>query len=150
MIFLSNLFFLSKIFFDRDPRNCLNCESFLKTAYYRCHRHYCSYNIILEKLKTHPLKLRRDKLEAMFLYKVLNHHIDCPDLLEQIYFRVPTFRSRSKALFQLPCVRTNAGKRAPLYRMCSTYNASFVSLDPFNTSICCYRRGVEHALSCLP
>ena len=75
----------------------------------------------------------------MYLYNLCHNYIDCTELVNQIYYRIPSTstRIREKYPHQLfaagPC-RTNSGKRAPLHRMVQVYNKSLSNIDIFVTS----------------
>ena len=47
---------------------------------------------IIYKIPT--LESRRLNTDVLFIHKLLNNKIDCPDLLEQIYFKIPVFNTR--------------------------------------------------------
>jgi hypothetical protein len=47
------------------------------------------------------LKTRRLVFDANFVYKILNGKIDCPELLQKIDLKVPSFNSRHNPLFAI-------------------------------------------------
>lgn len=79
----------------------------------------------------------------MFLYKIINYHIDSPFLLENIMFRCPrTATSRScktSNLFYLPCIMQNYVSNTFLFRSLDIFNKKFCNLDPFATSLLSFK-----------
>lgn len=121
-------------------------KKFLKMTSYRCYGGNNYIDKLINDFKFLPLEKRRIKLESVFLYKLLNDHIGCSELLEKINFRVPSIVTRSKALFSLKTCRTNAGHRSPLYRMCLRHNKLFSDIDIFSLSLGKYRKDIVEAL----
>lgn len=102
-------------------------RKFLKLLYLRCEGVYpergYDYNLLLTKFNFVSLNYRRCLISLKFLYNLLNNHIDCPRLLQEVYFYVPRLNSRqSDTFYNLGC-RTNLGKKSPIYVMCSTFNS---------------------------
>ncbi|KAG8259082.1 hypothetical protein J6590_017251 [Homalodisca vitripennis] len=63
------------------------------------------------------LSLRRDVMEQMFLRGLVQGRVDSGEGLGVISFRVPSFNSGGRLLFELPHVRTVAHASSPLLRM---------------------------------
>ncbi|KAG8304399.1 hypothetical protein J6590_094811 [Homalodisca vitripennis] len=68
------------------------------------------------------LSLRRDVMEQMFLRGLVQGRVDSAEGLGVISFRVPSFNSRGRLLFELPHVRTVAQASSPLLRMVRSHN----------------------------
>ncbi|KAG8323819.1 hypothetical protein J6590_106614 [Homalodisca vitripennis] len=68
------------------------------------------------------LSLRRDVMEQMFLRGLVQGRVDSAEGLGVISFRVPSFNSRGRLLFELPHVRTVAHASSPLLRMVRSHN----------------------------
>lgn len=68
------------------------------------------------------LVLRRLTTDLSFIYKLLNSKIDCPDLLEQIYLKVPVFNSSQAHLFFSNFSKNNFIYYSPLNRMLISCN----------------------------
>jgi len=48
------------------------------------------------------LKTRRLDDDVMFVYKLLNGDIDCPEILQKIGLKVPSFNSRHNPPYAIP------------------------------------------------
>ncbi|KAG8271492.1 hypothetical protein J6590_060409 [Homalodisca vitripennis] len=72
------------------------------------------------------LNLRKDVMEQMFLRGLVQGRVDSAEGLGVISFRVPSFNSRGRLLFELPHVRTVAHASSPLLRMIPTTSSSVV------------------------
>jgi hypothetical protein len=70
-----------------------------------------------------------------FIYKLINSHIDCPELLTKIKFKVSTFNSCNHLLFHVNCHHQNYSYYSPLNRMCMYCNNSSNSII-FNDTPC--------------
>lgn len=112
-------------------------KKFLRALYHRltgANTFRMSYTPLLRKFKFTTLANRRLLLDAVTLHDICTSHYDCPQLLSQVNFRAPSRITRSQALFDiLPC-QGNAGVRAPLRRICDTYNRQFLTVDIFSNS----------------
>ncbi|XP_046677242.1 uncharacterized protein LOC124365314 [Homalodisca vitripennis] len=60
----------------------------------------------LNLLRLHPLVVRREVADVVFLYEFLNFVVVCPPLLERIAFRLPS-GTRSRRLFELSHLNRN-------------------------------------------
>lgn len=94
-----------------------------------------SYEARLTAYSLKSLNDRRKISDVMFLYKVINGFILCPDFLTNINIAVPRKGSRlcNRRTFTLPHTRTNVGQHSPLYRMLSFYNGMRLSIDIFDS-----------------
>lgn len=84
------------------------------------------------------LKHRREIADAIFLFKILNNLIDCPDLISLINFKIKAKQTRNNDLFALKTFKSNIGKNCPINRMlslASSLNNSPLNIDFFNTNI---------------
>jgi len=79
--------------------------------------------------KVLPLSSRRSISDVVQLYKILNCHNDCIDLLSGINLNVPQRDLRSTRLFSSVIPRTNIYLNSPTIRMITTYNKSFSDID---------------------
>lgn len=96
--------------------------------------------------KLMSLKDRRNLMDAMFLYNILNNNLDSPTLLASINFSVPTRRTRHTPLFSLPHLSTNYAMNAPVNRICAKFNKIFSSVDIFNTSKYAFKKAITDIL----
>lgn len=76
---------------------------------------------LCERFTSYSLANRRKLQYIKFLYKVVNHRIDCPAITSLLNFRVPRISSRNHHLFLPQTYRTNMYKSSPLYQMLSSY-----------------------------
>lgn len=127
-------------------------RKFLRSMHYRCFRSKSSYDVLLQKYSLPTLKMRRMLLDQMLLFNICHHKFDCTKLVNQIYIHVP-FRSyqrdtRKRNLFAPAPCKTNAGERAPLRRIMSSYNDHFSNIELFSTSPASFKKEV-HGLTML-
>lgn len=120
-------------------------RKFLKSVNYRCCRSKSSYAKSLAKFSLCTLEHRRLLLDEIFLYKLCHNAFDCNNLTNQIYYRLPSRSKRIQEsyphrLFMTDPSRTNAGLRAPLNRIVSTYNTHFDDLDIFILPLSSFRK----------
>lgn len=80
------------------------------------------------------LEERRQMLDVCLLHDILHNRLDNPELVENIYFNVPKYRTRHTSLFSTPFHRTNYGKNAVFTRMVRLFNNKFSNLDLFSVS----------------
>lgn len=99
---------------------------FLKSASYILDHIYppvgFSHSLLLSRFDVHELAIRRSAHQVIFLYKVLNNLLNCPDLLSNVNLRIPRLSARSSNVLCLPTPRTNVLMSSPLYQMISQYN----------------------------
>jgi hypothetical protein len=79
--------------------------------------HYC-YSLALEELKLHTLRMRRHRLDALFLTQVYFGLKFCPSVLEIVGLRVPAQYIRDLALFNA----CSSCKNCPSARCASPVN----------------------------
>jgi hypothetical protein len=60
------------------------------------------------------LKTKRLVFDATFVYKILNGKIDCPELLQQIDLKVPSFNSKHNPSFATQQSKTNYFSNGPM------------------------------------
>ena len=77
---------------------------------------------LLNRFNFLPLKNARTCASLLFLYKLCNNCIDCPELLVKLNFLVRQVSTRNTDLFYLNTPNTNLFKKSPLYQTCSHYN----------------------------
>jgi hypothetical protein len=82
--------------------------------------HYC-YTLALQELNLHTLRMRRQRVDAVFLTKVYSGSKFCPSVLETVGLRVPPRRIRDFALFSVCC----SCKNCPSARCASAANVVF-------------------------
>ncbi|KAG7305587.1 hypothetical protein JYU34_009672 [Plutella xylostella] len=102
----------------------------------RLHYKFTEYNASCISLET-----RREHRDQLFLFKLLNNHIDSPYLVSRLSLRCPRFLSRSAGrLFSTPVCKRNYTENRFIIRACNKYNTTYNKLDLFNTSLNCFKR----------
>ena len=92
------------------------------------------YRTLCQELNLPLLGERRLLFDACFLYKLVNNMIDCPSLLEQVHFHVPT-TTRRKDLFYVSSARVDVRKNSLIPRAMKTYNTATNVLPDLDTSM---------------
>lgn len=89
-----------------------------------------SYESGLKLFRMNSLCKRRELLDALFMHKLFQHKIDCPELLSQFKFRSP-LRIPRKPIAPLcpPARRTVSGSNSPVPRLSKLVNSLSDSLD---------------------
>lgn len=123
-------------------------KRYIRTLQYRLNTPKLNYENALAHFTYGTLRSRRTQLEGTVLHNICHSRYDCPDLLSQLQFRVPGRATRCDSLFHLPVARTNAGLRAPLYRLCDSRDRVFHSLDIFASSSSQYKHSIMNMLNC--
>jgi len=91
--------------------------------------------IVADYCGIQQLSSRRLFNDVSYVYKLINNHVDCPEPLSKISFKVPTFNSRNNSLFHIDFHCQNYSYYGPLNRMLMSTN-KFVNSDFFNDSLC--------------
>lgn len=90
-----------------------------------------------------PLPDRRTANDLIFLYKIVNGIIDCPELLSDIDFLVPR-NTRYKSIFSMRVQPTNYAHHHGTSRLLRTGSKSSQSLDFFWPSLRSFKTAVRH------
>lgn len=90
-------------------------------------------------IRLESLSGRRCNAKLIFLFDLLNGHIDAPNILSAVGFSVPLRQLRSHDLFNVPFHRTNYGFFGPLSSMVSIANRAGDRFN-FNVSKHCFKR----------
>lgn len=89
-----------------------------------------SYQRKLQYFKMDSLEDRRTLLDATFLYKLVNHKIDCPQLLTLLNFRAPSrFPRNAITPLYAPPRRSVSGTNSPICRLCKIANGCCDKVD---------------------
>ena len=109
----------------------------LRFLYFKKHRIYPHYHFhpvrtsAMEiEFNIQCLKSRRDVSEYIFLFKLLNHSIDCIDLMNNIGIKVSQRNTRSTGLLFVPKRRSS-----PLSRAIENFNKLNNDLDIFSRNL---------------
>lgn len=124
-------------------------KKFVKAVEYRTTKKYLDYATALKRQNLTSLSYRRERADLLFLYKVINNHIDAPLLLQSLSFRVPRRCERAcrkKPLFHIPRSRTSYANNSFLKRACRLYNDRYVNLDIFSNKLSRFKK---QSLQCI-
>ena len=84
-----------------------------------------SRTVRLQLVGLETLEKRREKALTIFLFKIYNNLIDCPELLSRILINIPVRRTRNRQLFVQSYHRTNYGQRCFIDRLARNYNLDY-------------------------
>lgn len=122
-------------------------KRFLRYMYFREHKVYPHYRIhpvrsceLLREFNLQSLVKRRDLLDCLFMYHVVNNNIDCAEILEQLSFRVNVRSTRSRNLFVDYSHTAN-----PVKRIMTKFNG--LDCDPFYECPVTFKKSVILALN---
>lgn len=115
-------------------------KKFLKSVEWRTGNIYNDYIQSAKRHRVQLLDIRRDCVDAITFYKILNNHLDAPSLLGQINLRVPRRRERQcrhNNLFFIPRSRTCYASNTFIKRACKLFNENekLSDIDIFHCSI---------------
>ena len=114
-------------------------KKFLKYLAFKCDGHYpdrgIDYNILLQTFNFVSLEQRRAVFAIKFLFNLVQHNVDCSDLLSQLSFLVPRQTSRQDITFYIDTARTNVLIKSPIYVMCSYFNKISCNCDLYADSL---------------
>ena len=106
----------------------------VKTVYYTQYNVYPDFNIVdysefLATLNLHKLDTRRDCTQIIFIYKLFNNLIYCPELLGEFNIRVPRIGSRCNDFFSYSTPKTSQHQNSPIISACRAFNKLARDLD---------------------
>jgi hypothetical protein len=107
-------------------------KKFVKTIEYRTKHKYIDYVTSMKRQNITTLSSRRERIDVMILYKIVNDIIDAPSLLSSISFRVPRRCERAcrqRPLFHTLRSRTSYAKHSFIRRACRLYDSKFQNID---------------------
>jgi len=84
-----------------------------------------SFLLVQYSLGIDSLNIRRDLIDIMFVYDILNNNVKCPAILNLIWFRIPSRFTWNSNLFHVPNFNTNSGKNYFFSR--AVFNANRIS-----------------------
>lgn len=116
-------------------------NKFLRTCAWRLNLRDASLLELRSRLNITSLEDYRTRCDVVFLHKLVNSAIDCPELLMRINFRCNTRVLREMSLFLVECHHTNYGKFSPINRLHMLGNAfnhvfDLVGLKPSKLKRC--------------
>ena len=106
------------------------------------------YSDALNHYNLLPLRVRRDVLDQVFLYRVMNNFIDCGTLRGMVGVCVPRVASRRGAIqLHVAQCRTNSYYNSFLNRSCRRYNERMCGIDMFGDTLPGFRRAARLRLA---
>lgn len=111
-------------------------KRFLRYLQFRIKTYLSGYVNRCRKFHMLPLYERRHIADLVYLLKIANGSVDCPELLNRIGIRVPFASLRRPCDLYVPGGRTNYRKNSYLIRVSSSFNklCKDCDVDLFNTS----------------
>lgn len=128
-------------------------KKFVKSLDYRMGNNYTDYESSAQRYKLELLKHRRDYIDAIFLFKIINSKVDAPALLQNINIRVPRRRERTcckKHLFKISKCKTCYVQNSFIRRSCKFYNDVLSDVDIFAASLSKYKKLVSTKINKMP
>lgn len=98
---------------ERVQRKFLNYAARVLHIEHRPH----DYEPVRTFLGLSNLTDRRIAANQIFIQKLIDGSIDCPELLSRINFEIPSFQARSHYPFFIPLCTTNYIRNKPMFRM---------------------------------
>lgn len=116
-------------------------NKFLRYLNYVSGRKFESYNEACTHYKILPLSSRREMADQLFLYKIVNNYLNCPDLTSSLFYLIPSRCSlRYKRLFSVDAHSCkNYVRNGCLFRATTVYNKKYTDLDIFYLSLTQYK-----------
>lgn len=90
-----------------------------------------SFLLVQDSIGLVSLTIRRDLIDIMYVYDMLNNYINCPAILNLIGFRIPSRNTRNSDLFFIPKFKTNCGNNSFFVRALLKANKIPSDLDFF-------------------
>lgn len=89
------------------------------------------------------LSKRRTSLQRLFIFDMINHHIDCNSVLQKINIHAPLRQLRNTNFLWTPAHRTAYGYNNPLDRSCRLFNGVYDLFD-FNISRLVFKNRIKN------
>lgn len=100
---------------------------------WRNNHHLPPYEQRCALIKLPTLQNRRELLQRLLIFDLLNNNLDCSDLLERLRFNAPGSSTRRFDFFKRATHRTQYGQNNPLNMCCQRFNEVYHLFD-FNLS----------------
>lgn len=95
----------------------------------------CDYKELITRFNFNSLEFRRNFYSLKFLHSLLSNNIDCPQILNSVYFFTNRVASRTPRTFYCPIANTNVLLKSPVYSMACNYNKICTSCDIFHCNL---------------
>lgn len=113
---------------------------FMRYVTHKIYLPYCDYGLRCRVLDFQTLQQRRLACDLLFIYKLSNNFIDSSELVGELRFHVPPYRTRGDLVFRLNQSNTNAYFNSPIQRVLNSFNSHCGGIDIFNTPLSAFRR----------
>ena len=110
------------------------------------YRRFDTYSDAERYYGLHSLSARRRIADQVFLFKIINGCVDCPELTALINYRVPRITARHSQTFYLTRFDTSYAGNGFVRRSCGEYNNVFQNVDIFQLPLPQFRTGVARAV----
>ena len=124
-------------------------SKFIKALCLKCGIEYSStnYDHLLHYFSLPRLESRRKYCDIVFIFKVVNSFIKCPDISNLLQFYIPSNHSlRNNPLLQIEYHRTNYGMHSPIVRMSRAVNDVHSQVDVLSGSLIRFKRDLKRLL----
>lgn len=108
----------------------------------------CRSDLLLDRFSLLSLESVRQYNSCLFVFKLVNGLVDCPELLLQLNFSVPRSNSRAENnnCFYLPKARTNIMVKSPMFTVCKDYNSVDTHLEIYSSKISIFKTDLKRLL----
>lgn len=107
-----------------------------------CH----NFDPLLISLGLFTLEQRRFTADAIFVYKIVNHYTDCPEILQFVKLTAPSRSFRRFPIFHISLCRTNYASNICINRICEHANLLAHRLDFFRESFSAFKKNARNAI----
>lgn len=113
-----------------------------------CH----NFDPLLISLGLFTLEQRRFTADAIFVYKIVNHYTDCPEILQFVKLTAPSRSFRRFPIFHISLCKTNYASSIYINRICEHANLFAHRLDFFRESFSAFKKNARNAIrnTCAP
>ena len=128
-------------------------KRFLKYICFLTRDRYSSDDYVMLCKKHHllPLSKRREISDLVFLLKIAQGSLDCPDLLAQLNIYSPQIPIRRNRILSLPATATNYKRNTYMWRASNNFNRLLLDghdIDLFYSGIVAARRSLANCFFC--
>ena len=124
---------------------------FLRYAAYktgqRMARRDHNYVPLMQSFNIPTLQIRRIGSDLLFIHKIVNGLVNCPQILCSINFHIPPRQFRDARLFYTTSYKSNFGYSDPINRICEVANKFTGSFDLFTISHSALKRHLNNILN---
>ena len=122
-------------------------NNFLRFISFQCKINripHSNYEGLLQYLNIKSLNTRRITCNLIFLFKLINNFIDCPELLELINFKYPSRLTRTKQLFYIDNYKSRYLFFSPHALLMINGNMLNFEIDIFNCNLNTFKKSIHN------